>query len=73
MALDKQEGRIRDHANRKGYEDLFKAKEPIPTLCQVKCQATRAIKEVQKKKKTRRDYKLSELAHEYDKLFRELV
>ena len=73
MALDEQERSIRERENRKGYEDLFKVKEPIPTLIQVKCQATRAVKEAKNKNKTRRDYKLRELAYEYDKLFRAYV
>ena len=59
--------------NRKGYKDLFKAKEPIPMQDQVKCEATRGVTEAQNKKKSRRDYKLSELAYEYDKLFRAYV
>ena len=69
MASGKQERSIRERENRKGYEDHFKVKEPIPTLIQVKCQATRAVKEVQKNKRSCRDYKLRELAYEYDKLF----
>ena len=73
MALDEQERSIRARANRKGYEDLFKAKEPIPTLSQVKCQATRAVIEAKNKKNSRRDYKLNELAYKYDKLFRAYV
>ena len=73
MALDEQERSIRERANRKGYEDLYKAKDPIPTLDQVKCQATRGVTEAQNKKKLRRDYKLNELAYEYDKLFRACV
>ena len=73
MALDKQERRTRERVNRKGYKDLFKAKEPIPMLDQVKCQATRGVTEAQNKKKLRRDYKLSELAYKYDKLFRAYV
>ena len=72
MALDEQERSIRERVNRKGYEGLFKAKEPIPTLDQVKCQATRGVIEA-KNKKLRRDYKLNELAYEYDKLFRACV
>ena len=73
MALDEQERSIREHANRKGYEGLFKAKDSIPTLDQVKCQATRGVIEAKNKKKLRRDYKLNELAYEYDKLFRAYV
>ena len=73
MALDEQERRTRERANRKGYEDLFKAKEPIPTRSQVRCQATRAVIEAKNEKKLRRDYKLNELAYEYDKLFRAYV
>ena len=52
-------------------------KDPIPTLHQVKCEAARVVTEAQKNKKTRRDYKSNELAHEYestyDKLFRAYV
>ena len=73
MALEEQERSIRERANRKGYEDIFKAKEPIPTLSQVRCQRTRAVIAAKKKKKLRRDYKLNELAYEYDKLFRACV
>ena len=73
MALDEQERSIRERANRKGYEDLFKAKEPIPTRSQVRCQATRAVIEAKNEKKLRRDYKLNELAYEYDKLFQAYV
>ena len=73
MALDEQERSTRERANRKGYEDLFKAKEPIHTPSQVRCQATSAVIEAKNKKKSRRDYKLSELAYEYDKLFRAYV
>ena len=64
---------IRECTNRKGYEGLFKVKEPVPTTSQVKCEATRTVKEAQKNKKTRRDYKLIQLAHEYNKLFRAFV
>ena len=70
MALDEQERSIRERTNRKGYEDLLKAKEPISTRVQAKCQATRAVKEAKNKKKTRRDYKFRELVYEYNKLFR---
>ena len=35
MALDEQERSIRERANRKGYEDLFKAKELIHKRSQV--------------------------------------
>ena len=73
MESDKQEQSIRERANRKRFEYHFKVKEPIPTLIQVKCQVTRAVKEVQKNKKTHRDYKLRELAYEYDKLLRAYV
>ena len=73
MTLDEQERRTRERANRKGYEDLFKAKEPIPTRSQVRCQATRAVIEAKNDKKLRRDYKLNELAYEYDKLFQAYV
>jgi len=48
-------------------------KEPIPTLHQVKREAARVVTETQKNKKMRRDYKLRELAYEYDKLFRAYV
>ena len=60
-------------ANRKGYKGLLEGIEPIPTRDQVKCQATRGVTEAQNKKKLRRDYKLNELAYEYDKLFRACV
>ena len=69
MASEEQERRTRERANRKGYEGLSKVKEPIPTLHQAKREAARVVTETQKNKKMRRDYKLRELAHEYDKLF----
>ena len=39
----------------------------------MRCQATSAVIEAKNKKKLRRDYKLNELAYEYDKLFRAYV
>ena len=69
MASDEQERSVKEHADRKGYKDLFKAKGLIPMQNRVKCRATRAVKEAQNKMKLRRDYKLSELAYKYDKLF----
>ena len=67
--MTSDESSIRERTSRKGYEGLFKVKTPS----QVKCEVTRTVKEAQKNKKTRRDYKLSQLAHEYNKLFRAYV
>ena len=58
--MTSDEPSIRERTNRKGYEGLFKVKTPS----QVKYEATRTVKEAQKNKKSRRDYKLIELAHE---------
>ena len=71
--MTSDEPNIRERTSRKGYEGLFKVNKPIPTRSQVKCEITRTVKEAQKNKKTRRDYKLIELAHEYNKLFRACV
>ena len=64
---------IRERANRKGHEGLFKAKVLIPTVHLMSCEATRRVTEAQKNKKTRRDYKFSEVAHEYDNMFQDCV
>ena len=71
--MTSDEPSIRERTSRKGYEGLFKVKVLIPTTSLVKCEPTRTVKEAQKNKKTRRDYKLIELAHKYNKLFRACV
>ena len=71
--MTSDEPSIRERTSRKGYEGLFKVNEPIPTRSQLKCEATRTVKEAQKNKKKRRDYNLSQLAHENNKLFRAYV
>ena len=40
--MTSDEPSIRERTNRKGYEGLFKVKEPVPTTSQVKCEATRS-------------------------------